>query len=134
MIAVFTACSIVAWGQVVAIMISSLSEGNFWSDAIAFMQEKNGPAEFDFWKIVIFARLCDQYALRTGISLKNTVLIAWLALVAAGLYLFIATGLFAAYFVIPCWLTCGSMYVIVSTPNYSLKINGSTITVQRQEL
>ncbi len=59
MIAVFAACGIVSLGQMEATTISVLSEGKFWTDAIAFVQEKNGPQTFGFWQIVIFAWLCN---------------------------------------------------------------------------
>lgn len=59
MIAVFAACGIVALGQIGAATTGSIAEGKFWSEAIAFVQEKNGPAEFGFWKIVVFAWLCN---------------------------------------------------------------------------
>jgi purine-cytosine permease-like protein len=38
---------------------SALSEGKFWSDAVAFVQEKQGAQTFTFWQIVIFAWLCN---------------------------------------------------------------------------
>ena len=36
-----------------------LTEGKFWTDAIAFVQAKNGPQTFGFWQIVVFAWLCN---------------------------------------------------------------------------
>lgn len=59
MIAVFAACGIVSLAQMEATSVASLSEGKFWKDAIAFVQEKNGPGEFPFWQIVVFAWLCN---------------------------------------------------------------------------
>ena len=59
MIAVFAACGIISLGQLGATNFSTLSEGKFWSDAIAFVQEKNGPQSFPFWQIVVFAWLCN---------------------------------------------------------------------------
>ena len=59
MIAVFAACGVVALGQMEATSISSLSEGKFWSDAIAFVQAKDGEGTFGFWQIVVFAWLCN---------------------------------------------------------------------------
>ncbi|QDV44050.1 cytosine permease [Stieleria neptunia] len=59
MIAVFAACGIVSLGQMDATSMAALSEGQFWSDAIAFVQEKNGPQTFGFWQIVVFAWLCN---------------------------------------------------------------------------
>ncbi len=59
MIAVFAACGIVSLAQVEATSVASLSEGKFWKEAIAFVQEKNGPQTFGFWQIVVFAWLCN---------------------------------------------------------------------------
>lgn len=59
MIAVFAACGLVSLVQLDANSFSALSEGAFWSDAVVFVQEKNGVQEFGFWKIVIFAWLCN---------------------------------------------------------------------------
>ncbi len=59
MIAVFAACGIVSLTQVGATNMAAISEGKFWSDAIAFVQERNGPQTFGFWQIVIFAWLCN---------------------------------------------------------------------------
>ena len=59
MIAVFAACGIVSLAQVEATSIAQLSEGKFWSDAIAFVQERNGPQTFGFGQIVVFAWLCN---------------------------------------------------------------------------
>jgi NCS1 family nucleobase:cation symporter-1 len=59
MIAIFAACGIVSLGQMEATSLSALSEGKFWTDAIAFVQEKNGPQTFGFWQIVVFAWLCN---------------------------------------------------------------------------
>jgi len=59
MIAVFAACGIVSLAQMEATSMAALSEGKFWSDAIAFVQEKNGPETFGFWQIVVFAWLCN---------------------------------------------------------------------------
>ena len=59
MIAVFAACGIVSLAQVEATSVAALSEGKFWKEAIAFVQEKNGPQTFGFWQIVVFAWLCN---------------------------------------------------------------------------
>ena len=59
MIVVFAACGIVSLGQLGATNLTTIKEGQFWSEAIAFVQEKNGPGEFGFWKIVVFAWLCN---------------------------------------------------------------------------
>jgi NCS1 family nucleobase:cation symporter-1 len=59
MIAVFAACGIVSLVQVEATSLTAIREGKFWTDAIAFVQEKNGPQSFGFWQIVVFAWLCN---------------------------------------------------------------------------
>lgn len=59
MIAVFAACGIVSLAQMEATSMAALSEGKFWTDAIAFVQERNGPQTFPFWQIVVFAWLCN---------------------------------------------------------------------------
>jgi len=59
MIIVFAACGLVSLRQMDANTFAALSEGKFWSDAIAFVTEKNGPSAFPFWQIVIFAWLCN---------------------------------------------------------------------------
>lgn len=59
MIAIFAACGIVSLVQMEANSMAALSEGEFWTDAIAFVQEKEGPQQFGFWQIVVFAWLCN---------------------------------------------------------------------------
>ena len=59
MIAVFAACGMVALYQMEATSFSALSEGKFWTDAVAFVQEKNGAQSFGFGQIVVFAWLCN---------------------------------------------------------------------------
>ncbi len=59
MICIFAACGIVSLAQMEATSFAALSEGKFWSDAIAFVQEKEGVKDFGFWKIVVFAWLCN---------------------------------------------------------------------------
>jgi NCS1 family nucleobase:cation symporter-1 len=59
MICIFAACGIVSLAQMEATSFAALSEGKFWSDAIAFVQEKEGVKEFSFWQIVVFAWLCN---------------------------------------------------------------------------
>jgi NCS1 family nucleobase:cation symporter-1 len=59
MIGVFAACGIVSLGQMDVTNMAALSEGKFWTDAIEFVQEKNGPQQFGFWQIVVFAWLCN---------------------------------------------------------------------------
>ncbi len=59
MIAVFAACGIVSLTQMEATSRTAFSEGKFWTDAIAFVQEKNGTQTFGFWQIVVFGWLCN---------------------------------------------------------------------------
>ncbi len=59
MIAIFAACGLISLGQMEVNSFSALTEGKFWNDAIAFVQEKEGPQEFGFWQIVVFAWLCN---------------------------------------------------------------------------
>lgn len=58
--------------------------------------------------------LTDEYAQRTGSSINVAVLVAWLLPVAVGLYLIFQHGIFAAYAVIPCWVACGVIYLVLS--------------------
>jgi purine-cytosine permease-like protein len=58
--------------------------------------------------------LSDEYAAKTGQGINLAVLIAWLLPVAVGLYLIFWQGLFAAYAVIPCWIACGLIYLLLS--------------------
>jgi NCS1 family nucleobase:cation symporter-1 len=59
MICIFAACGIVSLAQMEATSFAALSEGKFWSDAVAFVQAETGEQEFGFWKIVVFAWLCN---------------------------------------------------------------------------
>ena len=59
MICIFAACGIVSLVQLEANSISALSAGTFWTDAIDFVQEKEGVQKFGFWQIVVFAWLCN---------------------------------------------------------------------------
>jgi NCS1 family nucleobase:cation symporter-1 len=59
MICVFAACGIVSLAQVGATSFSALWEGRYWSDAIAFVQKREGATTFGFWQIVAFAWLCN---------------------------------------------------------------------------
>ena len=59
MIAVFAACGIVSLVQVEANSLTAWNEGAFWTDAIAFVQARNGAQSFSFWQIVVFAWLCN---------------------------------------------------------------------------
>lgn len=59
MIIIFAACGIVSLAQMEATSWTAISEGKFWSDAIAFVQAKEGAKSFGFWKIVVFAWLCN---------------------------------------------------------------------------
>ena len=58
--------------------------------------------------------LSDEYALRNGSTVNIAVLVAWLLPVAVGLYLIFWQGIFAAYAVIPAWLACGAIYLVLS--------------------
>ena len=59
MIAVFAACGIVSLARMNVTNVATLTEGRFWTDAIVFVQERQGTEEFGFWKIVSFAWLCN---------------------------------------------------------------------------
>lgn len=59
MIAVFAACGIVSLVQMDVTTFAAIEEGQFWKDAITFVQEKNGPGAMPFWQIVVFAWLCN---------------------------------------------------------------------------
>jgi NCS1 family nucleobase:cation symporter-1 len=59
MIAIFAACGLVSLYQMGATNLTALGEGKFWSEAITFVTETNGPQEFGFWKIVLFGWLCN---------------------------------------------------------------------------
>lgn len=59
MISIFAACGIVSLARMDATSVAALTEGKFWSDAITFVQAEQGVQEFGFWKIVIFAWLCN---------------------------------------------------------------------------
>ena len=59
MIAIFAACGIISLVQMDVTSLAVFSEGKFWSDAIAFVQAREGAQEFGFWKIVTFAWLCN---------------------------------------------------------------------------
>jgi len=59
MIAIFAACGIVSLVQMEATSITALSAGEYWTEAIAFVQAKEGAQEFGFWQIVVFAWLCN---------------------------------------------------------------------------
>lgn len=58
--------------------------------------------------------LSDEYAERSGSSINVAVLLAWLLPVGAGLYFIFSQGLFAAYAVIPCWIVCAVLYLVLS--------------------
>ena len=59
MIAIFAAGGLISLGQMGVDSFDKLSEGTYWADAIAFIQEKDGAKEFTFWQIVVFAWLCN---------------------------------------------------------------------------
>ena len=56
----------------------------------------------------------DEYAMRTSTDFNLAVLVAWLLPVVVGLYMIFWQGVFAAYLVIPSWIACGVLYVILS--------------------
>ncbi|MFK7851511.1 MAG: cytosine permease [Akkermansiaceae bacterium] len=57
MILVFVACGVVSLAQMNVDSYAKLE--TIWNDGIAFVQIANGDVEFGFWKIVIFAWLCN---------------------------------------------------------------------------
>jgi NCS1 family nucleobase:cation symporter-1 len=59
MITIFAACGLVSLSQMQVNSFTALTEGAFWSDAVAFVQAEGGATEFGFWKIVVFAWLCN---------------------------------------------------------------------------
>ncbi len=67
MIVIFAACGIVSLVKMDATNFAALSEHKFWDDAIRFVQEKQGVQDFGFWKIVVFAWLCNA-AMHFGMS------------------------------------------------------------------
>ncbi len=58
--------------------------------------------------------LKEEYALHAGKTVNIAVLIAWLVPVALGLYFIFWQNLFAAYAVLPAWLLCGALYLVIS--------------------
>lgn len=67
----------------------------------------------DYWLMKKFG-LQQEYAHRDGASISVAVLVAWLLPVSVGLYLILWQGLFAAYAVVPCWVACGVIYLLLS--------------------
>ena len=68
----------------------------------------------DYWLMKKFG-LQDEYAHRRGSAISIAVLVAWLLPVAVGLFLiFGPPKIFAAYAVIPCWVACGVIYLVLS--------------------
>lgn len=59
MIGVFAACGFVALYQMGVTSTATLGEGKFWTDAVTFVQEKNGPGDFTLAKIIMFSWLCN---------------------------------------------------------------------------
>lgn len=59
MIIVFTACGLVSLRIMGADTMDSLYKGEFWTQTIEFVTQKNGESHFGFWQIVIFAWLCN---------------------------------------------------------------------------
>lgn len=67
----------------------------------------------DFYLMKRFG-LRAEYAVHSGTKVNVAVMVAWLLPVAVGLYMIVQQGLFAAYAVIPCWVTCGVLYLVLS--------------------
>jgi NCS1 family nucleobase:cation symporter-1 len=67
----------------------------------------------DYWLMKKFG-LNDEHAHKTNQSISIAVLVAWLLPVTVGLYLIFWQGIFAAYAVIPCWVACGVIYLVLS--------------------
>jgi NCS1 family nucleobase:cation symporter-1 len=67
MICIFAACGIISLGQMEATSWSVITDGKYWTDAIAFVQEREGVEQFSFWQIVVFAWLCNA-AMHFGMS------------------------------------------------------------------
>ena len=67
MIAVFAACGIVSLTQLEATQLTTLTEGQYWANAVGFVQEQDGSKNLGFWKIVLFAWLCNA-AMHFGMS------------------------------------------------------------------
>jgi NCS1 family nucleobase:cation symporter-1 len=67
----------------------------------------------DFWLMKKFG-LEDEYSNKTNQSISIPVLVAWLLPVTVGLYLIFWQGIFAAYAVVPCWVACGVIYLVLS--------------------
>lgn len=59
MIVIFAGCGLVSLQQMGANNMAALSEGKFWTDAIIFVTEKNGPQDFGLGKIILFGWLCN---------------------------------------------------------------------------
>jgi NCS1 family nucleobase:cation symporter-1 len=67
----------------------------------------------DYWLLKKFG-MQDEYAEKTGQGINVAVLVSWLLPVAVGLYLIFGQGIFAAYAVVPCWIACGVIYLVLS--------------------
>lgn len=67
----------------------------------------------DFYLMKKFG-LRDEYALHSGLRVNVAVMVAWVLPVGVGLYLIFMQGLFAAYAVIPCWIACGLLFLLLS--------------------
>lgn len=67
----------------------------------------------DFYLMKRFG-LNDEYARRSGSTFNLAVIIAWLLPVSVGLYLIFVQEIFAAYAVIPAWIACGVIYLVLS--------------------
>ncbi|MCP5532007.1 MAG: hypothetical protein H7A49_08675 [Akkermansiaceae bacterium] len=70
----------------------------------------------DFWLMKKLG-LREEYASASGTAFHPAVLIAWLLPVGFGLFLVFTNktfGDFPAYLVIPCWIACGLLYLVLS--------------------
>lgn len=59
MIAVFAAAGLVSLAQLQATTWETIVAGDYWKEAITFVQTHNGEKTFSFWQIVIFAWVCN---------------------------------------------------------------------------
>lgn len=67
----------------------------------------------DFYLMKKFG-LADEYAARSGSSGNPAALLAWLMPVSLALYFIFKQGLYPPYAVVPTWLACGVLYVLIS--------------------
>ncbi|HBE69864.1 MAG TPA: hypothetical protein DDW52_17090 [Planctomycetaceae bacterium] len=92
----------------------------------------------DFYLLKKFG-LRDEYALHRGLQVNAAVLIAWLLPVSVGLYLILVKTtmfpdkLFAAYAVIPCWVACGVLYLLLCKLMQKTIPNSESVPADNQE-